>query len=157
MAIKPIPPINVPIAGQATLTEPWSAFLSSLEQFGRSSPAFPTAEVALANAAGVTLTAAQFLASVLLRTGPAGVFSDTTPTAAAIVAAIPKAEIGSNRLILISNGGGGTMTLLAGSGVTLQGNTTIAAGSGRFYLITATAIAEGMEAVKVRGLITAAM
>lgn len=157
MAVKPLPPFNVPIAGAASPSEPWLGFFSSVEQNLRSAPAFPLAPTSLNNAAGVTLTAAQFLSSVLLRTGPAGVFSDTMPTAKDIIAAIQKAEIGSNRLVLISNGGGGTMTMLAGTGVTLQGNTTIAAGNGRFYLIRVTAIVPAAEAVSVRGLLTGAM
>lgn len=155
MTLKPLPPFNLPIAGQAPATELWQSFFASVDQQVRSAPTFPGPEQTVNNAAGVTLTATQLLAGLLLRTGPAGAFSDTTPTATQIVAEISKADIGSNRMVLIRNGGGGLMTLLAGTSVTLQGTTTIASGNARFYLITVTA--KATPAVNMRGLMTGAM
>lgn len=157
MMLLPFPPFTMPIAALQPATDIWLRYFASLDQAVRSAPAFQFPEASLNDAAGQTLTVPQFLAAVLLRSGPVGAFSDTTPTAEQIVAAIPKADIGSNRLTLIRNGGGGTMTLLAGSGVTLQGTTTIAAGNARFYLLTVTAKTAGAEAVNVRGLLTGAM
>jgi hypothetical protein len=157
MTRAPLPIAGYPIAGSDQPTIPWQQYFTGLDQIVSAAPTFPGPEVTLNNAAGQTLTAAQFLAGLLLRTGPAGAFSDTTPTAAQIVALIQKADINSNRMVLIRNGGGGVMTLLAGSGVTLQGTTTIAAGNARFYLVTVTAKTAGAEAVKMRGLITGAM
>lgn len=104
------------------------------------------------NAVGHTLPVAALLSGALFRSGPAGVFNDTTPTAAQIVAAIPGAIVGSARLFFIGNNGGGLMTILAGAGVTLSGTTTIAAGSGRWYLLTVTNATLGAEAVTIQGL-----
>lgn len=155
--LKPLPPSILPIAGTSQLTAVWENYFTAVDKELRQASTFPTPEAALNNAAGQTLTAAQFLAGILLRTGPAGAFSDTTPTAVQIIAAIVQADINTNRLVMLSNGGGGLMTLLAGSGVTLQGNTTIAAGYARFYLVTVTAKAAGSEAVNIRGLMTGTM
>ena len=155
--IKPLPLAGFPIAGQFLPTIAWQQYFTSLDQAVQSAPSFPAPEVSLNAATGQTLTADQLLAGVFLRTGPAGAFSDTTPTAAQILAAIPKGGINSNRMVLVRNGGGGLMTLLAGSGVTLHGTTTIAAGNARFYLVTVTGKAVGSEAVNLRGLITGAM
>lgn len=157
MVLKPLPPPSLPIAGAAPPSQLWADWFNSLDQIARSNPAFPTPEVTLNNATGQTLTAPQLLAGLLLRTGPVGAFSDTTPAASAIVAAIMRADIGSNRRIIIRNGGGGLMTMLAGASVTLAGTTTIASGNAREYLVTVTAKTPGAEAVRVRGLITGVM
>lgn len=108
-----------------------------------------------ANTTGHTLSAANFLSGLLIRSGPAGAFSDTTPTAAQIVAAIPNVVVGSNRLIAIQNSGAGLMTLLAGAGVTLSGTTTIASGATRWYLASVTNATSGSEAVTLQGISTA--
>jgi hypothetical protein len=155
--LLPLPPFSMPFVGNLPANEIWKRYLASLDQTVRSDSAFPTPEVTLNNAVGQTLTTAQLLAGILLRTGPAGAFSDTTPTAALIVGAIPQADINSNRMILVRNGGGGLMTLVAGAGVTLQGTTTIASGNARFYLVTVAAKTAGLEAVNIRGLLTGAM
>ena len=112
-----------------------------------------TSDSALNNASGQTLTTAQLLSGTLDRSGAAGV-SDTTPTAAAIVAAIPGCEVGSSCYLCIINRNTGTLTLLAGSGVTLAGTTTIATVFSRWYLIRVTNV--GTPAVTMRGLMTAA-
>lgn len=108
-----------------------------------------------ANAIGHTLSVANFLSGVFVRIGPAGAFSDTTPTAAQIVAAIPNVVVGSNRLIAIQNSAGGLMTLLAGTGVALSGTTTVAAGSTRWFLASVTNATSGSEAINLQGISTA--
>jgi hypothetical protein len=113
---------------------------------------FSTADSALANASGQTLTVAQLLGGTLDRSGAAGV-SDTTPTAAAIVAAIPGCEVGTSRYLCIINRNTGTLTILAGSNVTLAGTTTIATVNSRWYLIRVTNV--GTPAVTMRGLMVA--
>lgn len=109
-----------------------------------------------ATAAGVTYTVAQFLGGVINRSGPAGVFSDTTPTAALIVAAIPGCEVGSGCEIYIRNTTANLLTMLAGAGVTLTGTTTVAATQTRLYKVRVTNIGAGTEAVTVQGVFTAA-
>lgn len=110
----------------------------------------------LSNASGQTLTAAQMLQGILARSGAAGV-SDTTPTAAALVAAVPGVSVGDVVTLLIRNANSGTLTILAGNGVTLEGTTTIATNFAREYAIRFTAVASGSEAVTLSGLRTAAV
>lgn len=157
MPLQPLPPTQWPIAGPQPPTDEYAQYFASADQLLRSAPGFAGGVATDANGAGHTLTVASLLAGVLLRSGPAGAFSDTTPTAADIVASIPKAIINTSRLIFIANAGGGLMTLLAGAGVTLQGTTTIAANFGRWYLLTVTSITPGAAAVTLRGLMTGAM
>lgn len=99
---------------------------------------------------GRTLSTAQMLGGFLLRSGAAAV-SDTTPTAAALVAAVPNVQIGDVFELKIRNKNTGTLTLVAGSGVTLEGTTTVAQDYCRSYLIRFTAVADGAEAVTLSG------
>lgn len=120
--------------------------------------------VLLANAAGQTLTTAQILGDTLLRSGAAAV-SDTTPTAAAIVAAVnaltPTGRIPADTTMafdwFVRNTNSGTLTIVAGSGVTLEGTTTVAANFARKYLVRLTNVTLGSEAVTISGIFTAAV
>jgi|SRR6188768_1561866 len=103
---------------------------------------------AIANAAGVTLTAGQVLAGTILRSGAAGV-SDTTPDANTWLAAMLQATYqatGANtplgvlpgtsyRLRIVSTNTG-TLTIVAGTNVTLAGTTTVPTVNTREYLVT---------------------
>lgn len=104
-------------------------------------------------AAGITYTVAQFTTTAFTRSGPAGTFSDTTPTAAAIVAAMPGAEVNMGYDIWIRNTAGGTMTLVGGTGVSVAGSTTVAAGKARLFTVFATNVTPGAEAITVVGLV----
>lgn len=123
-----------------------------------SKPAF----TAIANAAGVTWTAAQALSGIIARSGAAGV-SDTTPTAALLVAAFAALNVagalavGDVVTLRVRNNNTGTLTLVAGSGVTLEGTTTIPTVNFREYLIRFTNVTVGAEAVTVSGLFQAAI
>lgn len=117
---------------------------------------YPASTVAISNAAGVTWTAAQTLGGTILRSGAAAV-SDTTPTAAALVALFTGVSAGATRLLRVRNNNSGTLTIVAGSGVTLEGTTTIAAANTREYAIRFTAVASGSEAVTLSGMFTAAV
>lgn len=112
--------------------------------------------VALANAAGQTLTAAQMLGSVLLRSGAAGV-TDTTLTAAQLVAALPGVAVGDTAAWQVRNNNTGTLTIGAGAGVTLEGTTTIPTVNFREYRIRFTNVTAGAEAVTISGLYQAAV
>lgn len=105
---------------------------------------------AITGAAGVTLTAAQMLGGVINRSGPVGIYSDTTDTAAAIVAAMPFAAVGLSFRLRILNTVAAIETILAGSGVTLAGTTAIAASTWRDYVGTITNI--GTPAVTLTGI-----
>lgn len=109
-----------------------------------------------ATASGITYTAAQFASQAFTRSGPSGNFSDTTPTAAAIVAAIPGAEVGLGYEIWIRNTSGFTLTMLAGAGVSLGGTTTIATVQSRLYKVIPTNVGPGTETVTVVGICSAA-
>lgn len=111
---------------------------------------------AISNAAGVTLTAAQMVAGTILRSGAAGV-SDTTATAAGLVAAFPGCAVGTVRILRIRNNNTGTLTILAGAGVTLEGTTTIPTVNTRDYAIRFTNVTPGAEAVTLSGLFVAAV
>lgn len=107
-------------------------------------------------AAGITYSTAQFVRStVFTRSGPGAPFNDTTPTAAAIVAAMPGAEVNTGYEIWVRNTSGFALTLVGGLGVTLGGNTTISANQTRFYKVYATNVGSGTEAVIVIGVCTA--
>lgn len=117
--------------------------------------AWTVTDSAISNAAGVTLTAAQMLGGIITRSGAIAV-SDTTASAAAIVAAIPGCEVGSTAFLYIINNNTALLTLLAGSGVTLAATTTTATLFTRLYAIEVTNATVGTEAVTFKGVLTAA-
>ena len=86
------------------------------------------------------LTAAGILGGVIVRTGPTGAFSDTTASAAAIIAAIPGAFVGLSFYVTIKNGTAFAQTLVAGVGVTLPTTVVIPANSAGQYLVTLTSL-----------------
>lgn len=106
----------------------------------------------LTTAGSGTITGALFNNSIISRTGPTGAYTDTTDTAANIVAALlgspyntgifSNASIGlptnSTYRLRYINTVAFAMTLAAGTGVTLGTNTGIAASSWRDYLVTIT-------------------
>lgn len=104
------------------------------------------------NASGVTLTAAQIINTVIARSGPASTFTDTTPTAAQIVAAMPGCDDDEHFEFWIKNTGGDVLTLAAGTGVTLALSTTVAANFLRHYRGVIDNATEGAEAVTITGL-----
>jgi len=101
----------------------------------RSTPA------AVSTVGNATYTAAQFVAPAIIRTGPTGAYSDTTPTAAQIIQALPGAVVGSGYYMTIVNTVAFAATIVAGTGVTLSGTTAIAASSARDYMVYVTALA----------------
>lgn len=111
------------------------------------------APATLSNAAGQTLSTAQMLNAVLLRSGAAGV-TDTTPTAAALVAALPGVVAGQSYIWTIRNANSGTLTLAAGSGVTLaSGNTnTTSTVNAHYWLVQFTNVTPSSEAVTIYSL-----
>lgn len=96
----------------------------------------------LTTAGNGTLTGALFAAGIITRTGPAGVYSDTTDTAWNIIQALAgnspavDQEPGVTFELTIQNGVAFALTMLAGAGVTLGANTAIAASLVRDYLVT---------------------
>jgi|SRR5215472_17793772 len=109
----------------------------------------------LANAAGQTLTVQQMLQGNLDRSGAAAV-SDTTPSAAQLVAGKKGVAVGDVIPLSIRNRNTGLLTLVAGSGVTLDGTTTIATVNTRQYKIRFVNVTPGSEAVTISGMAVAA-
>lgn len=92
----------------------------------------------------VTMTASKIAGAktcVLRRTGsPGGGVTETTPTAAEIVAAIIGAAAGQTYNLQIINGTGQTLTITAGEGVTFTGTAGLANAKTGNYLVTLTSL-----------------
>lgn len=91
-------------------------------------------------AGAVTYTAAQLLGGLILRDPNGAGRSDVTPTAALIIAALPEYQVGSSFEFVIRNDADAaeTITLTAGSGVTLSGTMTIAQSNAKRFLAVIT-------------------
>ena len=115
-----------------------------------SGPWFNTTNpVALGTVSALVLTPGQVLAGILSRSTTGGNLTDTLPTAALLVAAIPGATVGTTFSILMQNiGSGNTWTIAVGTGGTAaSGSTlTIAGLSNKTFLIRFTAVDSGNEA-----------
>lgn len=86
-----------------------------------------TSNAATVSTAGpVTLTTAQLKNAIYNRDGNGGARTDTTPTAAAIIASIKGAVVGTSFDFYLMNVGASTITLAAGTGVTIVGTATAA-------------------------------
>lgn len=72
-----------------------------------------------------TLTAAALLGGLITRTGPVAAYTDTTDTAAAIVALLGTLNVGATFNVIIKNATAFTQTLAAGTGVTLPSTVLI--------------------------------
>jgi len=115
----------------------------------------PTNYQTLANAAGQTWNQASvpggIAGTVLLRSGAAGV-SDTTDTAQNICSAMspllvpnlgqPLVQVGQSGLFIVANTNTGTLTVVAGTNVTLAGTTTIVTVGTRLYQVKVTNVAQ---------------
>lgn len=90
------------------------------------------------------LTAAGLTSDILIRQGPVAAFSDTTDTAAAIIAAFPSSSaVGTANDVIIKNATSFPMTILAGVGVTLPATFIIppwSAGEYAVQISSATAV-----------------
>lgn len=93
----------------------------------------------VSSALTLTLTAAQFINSIIDYSGaPGSGVTVTTPTAAQIIAALPSTIPGSGfnfLLYFMNDGAGQTITLAGGAGVTIAGNLTIATNTMRQFLV----------------------
>ena len=98
-----------------------------------------------------TLTAASILGLVIARTGTqVAIFTDTTATAAQIIAALPpSAGIGTSFEVIYNNNTAYTATITGGIGVTVSGITSVYPNGWVTYLFTYTA-ANTMTAVGIQ-------
>lgn len=93
-------------------------------------------------AGAVTYTAAQVLGGLILRDPNGAARSDVTPTAALLNAAIAGAAVGASFEFTIRNTADAaeTITVTAGTGVTLSGTMTIAQNNSKRFLAVITAV-----------------
>jgi hypothetical protein len=103
--------------------------------------------VTYTTAGAVTYTAADLLGGLILRDPNGAIRSDVTPTAALIVASMSGAEVGSSYEVDLRNAGAFTVTLTAGTGVTLSGTMTIAQNNTKRFRLVVTNATAGAEAV----------
>lgn len=96
----------------------------------------PFVSTAITTVGNGTLTAAGLVGGQIVRTGPVANFTDTTDTAASIVAAGPL--VGSSFSILLKNATAFTQTIQAGSGVTLPATVIVPAFSVANYICNVT-------------------
>ncbi len=88
----------------------------------------PTDSQALLTTVGAgTITAAMILARDVLRSGPTAAFTDTTDTAAALIAAWPLESTNSSLQLIYQNTTAFAATLAGGVGVTMSGNLIVSA------------------------------
>jgi len=116
-----------------------------------------TSPSTLTTAGALTYTAGQVLNGIVLRDPNGASRSDTMPTAALLVAAIPGAMIGSSFFFWIRNDADAaeTITVVAGTGGTISGTATIAQSNSKLFLIRITGTLPGSEAYVVYSLGTA--
>ncbi len=98
------------------------------------------AAVPLASATDVTLTASQFIAGICDIAGSPGAgVTLRTPTAAAIIGALPNTIPKDGQfnfdVVMVNDDSGQTLTLTAGSGVTLLGTMTMATNTARTFVV----------------------
>lgn len=100
----------------------------------------------LATVGAGTLTAALLVGGYITRSGSTAAYTDTTDTAAAIIAAITNAAVNQSFLCSIKNTVNFNQTLAAGTGVTLAGQVIIPPNCTGTFLVTIT----GSTTVTVR-------
>lgn len=96
---------------------------------------------ALSTVGAGTITGAGIAGRVTTRTGSTSAFTDTTDTAANIIAAQPNAHIGDSWEYTYTNSTVAVATLTGGTGVTVSAVTAVPANSWARYLVTYTAAA----------------
>ncbi len=118
-------------------------------------PAPSMVPAAVNSTSGTTLSAADLLGGVMVRSGTSAPFNDTTPTAGQLVAGLQNPAFGIGVPLLLINAAAYTQTLLAGSGVTFAGNLisfpTTATVTQRHLVIYFTNTTPGSEAVTIYG------
>lgn len=105
----------------------------------------------VSNAAGVTLSAANLISGVYYRVGAAAAFTDTTPTAANVLAGAMGNGVEPNlaRVITVINGTTHTMSLALGAGITTGGAApfTILGGTNMQFVLRVTNAGSGAAAL----------
>lgn len=144
---------NVIIGGGASLTlnntsSTLSSELTIQDNFSRR-----YTESIVNTAGNATYTATQVFDGIIERDCNGADRTDTTPTAAQLVAIVPHAVVGSSIEVFIRNSSTSLelITLNEGTGVTFSGSLTVAAGITSRYLCLLTNITASSEAVTIFG------
>lgn len=98
-----------------------------------------------------TMTAAEFLAGLFVTTA-AGALALTLPTAAALVAAFPNVQVGSQVELKLVNAGNNTLTLTTNTGLTItggHGTATLPTVTSQILVAKFTNVTLGAEAVTI--------
>jgi hypothetical protein len=121
---------------------------------GSGQPMRPVAVSTISTAAAVTYTAAQVVGGLILRDPNGGSRSDVSPTAALLVAELDNPSVNTAFEFTIRNTTDGTetITLTAGTGVTLSGTMTIVLNNSKRFLAVVTNASRGTEAVTIYSL-----
>jgi hypothetical protein len=106
----------------------------------------------ISTAGAGTWTAEAIASGLIVRTGPSEGYTDTTATAAQLVAAFPGAKVGDTFEFTVVNGVAQACTVTGGSGVTGAGTVNISASKIKRYLGIFTNVSAGTEAVTLRSL-----
>lgn len=95
-----------------------------------------------------TLSAAQLMTRLILRDPAGGARTDTTATAAQIVAAVPNPAVGVTIEIVIRNTADAAeaITVAGGTGVTVSGTATIAQNNSKIFWLVLDNVTSGTEA-----------
>lgn len=86
--------------------------------------------------AAATITFPKMAGGLYIRSGLTVGRTDTTDTAANILAANPDMDIGDSFVLCISNQSGFTLTLAGGAGVTASGNLLVLTLTSKFVVLT---------------------
>lgn len=117
-----------------TAASGWTAFSAPL-------PTNPTAMTTVNSVPGTILTGAAMVGKTIMRTGGTGVFTDTTDSAANIIAAIAGTPVvGTEYNLRIINNDPPAMTLAPGLGVTISNTGYFAAYAWRDYAVVVTSL-----------------
>ena len=143
-------PLPGPTMSDFTPTANYATFSSPV--FGNINPASVTGD------SNQTYTVAQVLSSFILRGAVTAARTDTLPSAAALVAGIEGAQVGSGFVLTVKNLTGATfaVTLAAGSGGTLSGSGAVAAANIKQFIIVLTNVTYGSEAYTIYSSVGAA-
>lgn len=139
------------ISATGALTVPVTA-LTALLAAGFTMPSVlqplpPTQFTSISSGNG-TLTGAQVAGAEITYLLTSGATALTTPTAAAMLAAIPNGQVGMSYVLRIVNTNAGTLTITADASVTTTGTLTLATNTWREFVVTFTsATAATMKAV----------
>lgn len=139
---------------QSTFSGPVRSGAAFISTGGGVSLQYGVVPAQIATAGAATYTIDQLKTGLILRDPNGAGRSDVTPTAALIVAGFTGAVEGTWFEFTIRNDADAaeTITVTAGSGVTLSGTMTIAQSNSKAFRVQLTAVASGSEAVTVYSL-----